>query len=306
MDLARAPQFSSTPGLELPAPLKAFEDPETSRAAIAAILAQPAPRRITAVVPPRIVAHANFTVEDLVAAAAIADSLGQALLANAGVLLRLVELHYAGAPDAAAQRAFVTRLAPYVGHDNLLHLTLHHSPAVRSFTRDVLRVLVQELGDRDGLRQALRFSGDFGVLVPADHLEGAVLELTSVEEIEALEEDEALPGVTAFVSNRSNLVWVVDVEARQAQSERGRVTLANGWWIFEDGQAQVQTRTGQAAAAASDEGDLIPLTVSLHLGLLRLSEPWYLAGDGRPPGAADWREVAGEGITALIKAQLYF
>jgi hypothetical protein len=298
-------KFSSTPGLDLPAPLKAFEDPETSRAEIARLLAQPAPPRITAFVPPRIVAHANFTVEDLVAAAAIPGSLGQALLANAGVLLRLVELHYAGAPDAAAQRAFVTSLAPHVGHDNLLHLTLHHSPAVRSFTRDVLRALVQEFGDREGLRWALRFSGDYGVLVPADHLEGAVLELTSLEELEPVEEGETPPGVTAFVSHKSNLVWVVEMEARQAQSERGWVMLASGWWIFDDGQAQVQTRAGPAVAAAPDEVDLIPLTVSLHLGMLRLSEPWYLANSGRTPGAEDWRRVAGEGIAALIKAGVY-
>jgi hypothetical protein len=81
--------------------------------------------------------------------------------------------------------------------------------------------------------------------------------------------------------------------------------LASGWWIFDDGQAQVQTRAGPAAAAAPDEIDLVPLTVSLHLGLLRLSEPWYLAGGGRTPSAEDWRRVAGEGIAALLEAGVY-
>jgi hypothetical protein len=299
VDFAQTPQFSSSPGLALPAPLKAFEDPETPRAEIAELLAQPVPRRILAFVPPRIVAHANFTVDDLVAAAAIPGSLGEALLANAGVLLRLVELYYAGADDTATQRTFVASLAPYVGHDNLLHLTLHHSPAVRSFTRDVLRVLVQELGDREGLRQALRFSGDYGILVPADHLEGAVLDLTSIEDMEPVDEAAAPPEMAVFLSNKSNLVWVVDLAAQQAQSERGRVALEDGWWVFSDGQAQVQTRAGQATP---EQIDLMPLTVSLHLGLLRLSEPWYLAGVDRTPGTEDWRQIAGEGAAALIKA----
>ncbi len=302
MDFARTPQFSSTPGLELPAPLSAFGDPETSRAAIAELLAQPASRRITALIPPRIVAHANFTVDDLVAAAAIPGSLGQALLANPGVLLRLVELRYAGAPDSTTQRAVVTRLAPHVGHDSLLHLTLHHSPAVRSFTRDVLRVLVQERGDREGLRTALRFSGDYGIIVPADHLEGAVLDLTSVEELEPVEEDDVPQGVAVFVSGKSDLVWVVDLAARQAESERGKVALGVDWWVFSDGPAQIQIRSG--SAATGDDVGLILSTVSLHLGLLRLSEPWYLTGAGHTPLAEDWRQVAGEGIAALIKAGL--
>ncbi|MBK7203461.1 hypothetical protein [Candidatus Amarolinea dominans] len=50
---------------------------------------------------------------------------------------------------------------------------------------------VQELGDQEGLRVALRHSGDYGVVLPADHLEGEVLQLTALDELEALAEAEA-------------------------------------------------------------------------------------------------------------------
>ena len=44
------------------------------------------------------------------------------------------------------------------------------------------------------------------------------------------------------------------------------------------------------------------LTVSLRLGLLRLTEPWELEDEQFPPADPDWRQVAGEGIGALVNA----
>ncbi|MBK7203460.1 hypothetical protein [Candidatus Amarolinea dominans] len=38
------------------------------------------------------------------------------------------------------------------------------------------------------------------------------------------------------------------------------------------------------------------------MGLLRLSEPWQVDAEAPPPTDPDWRQVAGEGIAALIKA----
>ncbi len=301
MDLG-FPQFSSAPGVELPAALKAFEDPETSRETLAALLAGPAPTRGLALAPPRIVVHPQLALEDLLAAGVIPGSLAAALLTNPGVLLRLAELHYAGAANRESQQAFVAALAPLISHDNLLHLTLHHSPAIRSLTRDILRWHVQERGAQEGLRAALRHSGDYGVLLPADRLEGAVLELTALDELEALEEEGEEDSVlVAFLSNRSNLVWVVNRAQRLAQTEEAQVRWEDGWWRFQQGVAVLKIqRAGPDEPAAASAG--AALTVSLRLGLLRLSEPWLLEADARPPADPAWRQLAGEGIAALIKA----
>ena len=288
----------------MPVILKAFEDPATDRATLAALLAAPAPARNLALAPPRIVVHPHFAVGDLLAAAAAPGSLAAALLTNAGVLLRLLELHYAGAANRAAQQAFVAALAPAISHDSLLHLMLHHSPAIRSFTRDVVRWHVQELGDQEGLRVALRHSGDYGVVLPADHLEGEVLQLTALDELEALAEAEAEAEgaeIVAFLSNRTNLVWVVNRAQRLAQAERGQVLLAGGWWCFQQDATALRIRRSEPGAAhTADAGTAWP--VSLRLGLLRLSEPWQVDAEAPPPTDPDWRQVAGEGIAALIKA----
>ena len=52
----------------MPVILKAFEDPATDRATLAALLAAPAPARNLALAPPRIVVHPHFAVSDLLAA----------------------------------------------------------------------------------------------------------------------------------------------------------------------------------------------------------------------------------------------
>ena len=322
MDLG-FPQFSSTPGVATPAILKAFEDPETSRETLAALLAAPAPARNLALAPPRIVVHPHLVLDDLLAAAAVAGSLAAALLTNAGVLLRLVEIHYAGAATREAQQAFVAALAPIISHDSLLHLTLHHSPAIRSFTRDVVRWHVQQRGDQEGLRMALRHSGDYGVLAPADYLEGAALELTALDELEAVEEADAEnAAIVAFLSSRTNQVWVVNRAQRLAQTEDAQVMLVDGWWRFQQGPtvlrirragagestaapsaaARLRLRRAQSSRAHAEGSPKSALTVSLRLGLLRLTEPWELEDKRFPPADPDWRQVAGEGIAALIKA----
>jgi len=293
----------------VPAILKAFEEPETSRETLAALLAAPAPARNLALVPPRIVVHPHLVIDDLLTAAAAAGSLAAALLTNAGVLLRLVEIHYAGAATREAQQAFVAALAPIISHDSLLHLTLHHSPAIRSFTRDVVRWHVQQRGDQEGLRVALRHSGDYGVLAPADYLEGAALGLTALDELEAVEEAgvENAP-IVAFLSNRTNQVWVVNRAQRLAQTEQAQVMLVDGWWRFEQGPTVLRIRRAGAGESTAPDGAArlsspkSALTVSLRLGLLRLTEPWELEDEQFPPADPDWRQVAGEGIAALIKA----
>ena len=293
----------------MPAILKAFEEPETSRETLAALLAAPAPARNLALVPPRIVVHPHLVIDDLLTAAAAAGSLAAALLTNAGVLLRLVEIHYAGAATHEAQQAFVAALAPIISHDSLLHLTLHHSPAIRSFTRDVVRWHVQQRGDQEGLRVALRHSGDYGVLAPADYLEGAALGLTALDELEAVEEAgvENAP-IVAFLSNRTNQVWVVNRAQRLAQTEQAQVMLVDGWWRFEQGPTVLRIRRAGAGESTAPDGAArlsspkSALTVSLRLGLLRLTEPWELEDKRFPPADPDWRQVAGEGIAALIKA----
>ncbi|MBK6433876.1 hypothetical protein [Candidatus Amarolinea dominans] len=223
-----------------------------------------------------------------------------------------------------AQQAFVAALAPIIiSHDSLLHLTLHHSPAIRSFTRDVVRWHVQQRGDQEGLRVALRHSGDYGVLAPADYLEGAALELTALDELEAVEEtDVENAPLVAFLSSRTNQVWVVNRAQRLAQTERAQVMLVDGWWRFQQDATVLRIRRAGAqesiaAPPGSSCGGLgrgppglslsraLPksaLTVSLRLGLLRLTEPWELEDERFPPADPDWRQVAGEGIGALIKA----
>ena len=313
MDLG-FPQFSSAPGVETPTILKAFEDPETSRETLAALLAASAPVRNLALVPPRIVVHPHLVLDDLLVAAAVPGSLAAALLTNTGVLLRLVEVHYAGAAALEAQQAFVAALAPIISHDNLLHLTLHHSPPIRSFTRDVLRWHVQQRGDQEGLRVALRHSRDYGVLVPADYLEGAALELTALDELEAVEEaDVENAPIVAFLSSRTNQVWVVNRAQRLAQTEDAQVMLVDGWWRFQQGSTVLRIRRGGEAFDGSTElaevsvepskaSPKSALTVNLRLGLLRLTEPWELEDERFPPADPHWRQVVGEGIAALIKA----
>ena len=252
--------------------------------------------------PPRIVVHPHLVIDDLLTASTLTGSLAAALLTNAGVLLRLVEIHYAGAATREGQQAFVMALAPTISHDSLLHLTLHHSPAIRSFTRDVLRWHVQQRGNQEGLRVALRHSGDYGVLLPADHLEGAVLELTALDELEVVEETSVENAeVVAFLSSRTNQVWVVSRAQRLAQTERAQVTLEDGWWRFQQGASVLRIRRAEPEAPAAAR-DGTALTVSLRLGLLRLTEPWLLEANTLPPADPDWRHMAGEGIAALIKA----
>lgn len=301
-----SPQAHVLPGMQTPAALALFDDPAASRAELAALLLAPAPRRQLALTPPRIVLHPQLELDDLLAAAAIPGSLGAALLENAGVLLRLVEVRYAAAAVRNDQQAFVAALAPVIGHDSLLHLMLHTSPAIRSFTRDVVRWRVQVRGDEEGLRSVLRHAGDFGLLMPADSLEGAVLGLTAPADMEEIEGEDGGEGWMAFISSRTGLVWVVDRAGRAAHSEQRRVTLAGDWWHFrqaaaaQDGLAEIAVRIRrQGAGAQAAEGAALP--VALPLGLLRLTEPWELEAGAAPPADPAWRRMAGEGVAALIK-----
>lgn len=292
--------FSSTPGLEMPVFLKAFDDPQTDRVTLAALLAASAPARGLALAPPRLVAHPHFALADLLTAAARPGSVAAALLTNAGVLLRLVELHYAGAAHQAAQQTFVADMAPIISHDSLLHLTLHYSSPIRSFARDVVRWHVQQRGDQEGLRAALRHSGDYGVVLPADYLEGEALQLTALDELEALTEQGG-EEIAAFVSQRTHLVWAVHRDQRLAQAEAGagQVRLTDDWWRFQQGATAL--RIGRPGAAlATEAGAAWP--VHLRFGLLSLTEPWQIEPHAPPPTDADWRRVAGEGIAALVRA----
>lgn len=282
----------------MPVFLKAFDDPETDRATLAALLAASAPTRGLALAPPRLAAHPHFALDDLLTAAALPGSVAATLLTNAGVLLRLVELHYAGAAHQAAQQTFVADMAPIISHDSLLHLTLHYSSPIRSFARDVVRWHVQERGDQEGLRVALRHSGDYGVVLPADYLEGEALQLTALDELEALTEQDG-EEIAAFVSHRTHLVWAVQRGQRLAQAEAGQVRLADGWWRFQQGATAL--RIGRPGAALT-AGAGAAWPVHLRFGLLSLTEPWQIETHAPPPTDADWRRVAGEGIAALVRA----
>ena len=77
------------------------------------------------------------------------------------------------------------------------------------------------------------------------------------------------------------------------------------WKPLEENAERLDRLVRQQARVTFDviQGRKEPaLTVSLRLGLLRLSEPWLLEADARPPADPAWRQLAGEGIAALIKA----